>query len=334
MASHEHRSHLGVLDGWRALSILLVIACHMLPLGPKSLQLNVAAGLAGMALFFTLSGFLITRSLLAHSNVKVFLVRRVFRIEPLAFTAALLFLLLQRCDLSFYLPHLLYFINYDHAHITPLTAHFWSLCVEIQFYIGIALLVAMLGIRALPLVLLGAVFITGLRVYEGVTVSIVTHLRLDEILIGCVLALAYEQYLGKIGDAWLALVARVPLLVWLAMYLLSCHSSTGALQYARPYFAASLVAHTLVNDSAANVWLKNRTLRYVAEISFALYVIHPVTMYGWFGSGTTTTKYLKRPFCIFAAFVLAHLSTRYLEQPLTHVGKRLSRAISPNQRTG
>ncbi len=44
---------LEVLDGWRAISILLVLSCHMLPLGPKSWNLNLSAGYAGMALFYT-----------------------------------------------------------------------------------------------------------------------------------------------------------------------------------------------------------------------------------------------------------------------------------------
>ncbi len=45
--------------GWRAVSILLVLACHWLPMPPKALYLNHAAGAAGMALFFALSDFLL-----------------------------------------------------------------------------------------------------------------------------------------------------------------------------------------------------------------------------------------------------------------------------------
>jgi peptidoglycan/LPS O-acetylase OafA/YrhL len=75
---------LKALDGWRGISILCVLAAHLLPLGPKSWQLNSAIGPLGMALFFTLSGFLITRFLLMHDNVLDFLTRRFFRIVPLA----------------------------------------------------------------------------------------------------------------------------------------------------------------------------------------------------------------------------------------------------------
>ena len=34
-----------VLDGWRGLSILAVLACHLIPLGPSSWNINDAAGL-------------------------------------------------------------------------------------------------------------------------------------------------------------------------------------------------------------------------------------------------------------------------------------------------
>src|SRR6185436_21055347 len=88
--SPTHDNHLAVLDGWRGISILLVLACHLLPLGPKPLQLNAMAGPMGMALFFTLSGFLITRFLLTHSSISDFLLRRFFRIIPLAWLAMVL----------------------------------------------------------------------------------------------------------------------------------------------------------------------------------------------------------------------------------------------------
>ena len=70
-------NRLFVLDGWRAISILLVLATHLLPLGPKRLQLNVTSGTMGMSLFFTLSGFLITQQLHARRNVP----DEVFQIE-------------------------------------------------------------------------------------------------------------------------------------------------------------------------------------------------------------------------------------------------------------
>ncbi|HXZ15474.1 MAG TPA: acyltransferase family protein, partial [Roseiarcus sp.] len=77
----EHRFL--VLDGWRAASILLVIMGHQLPLGPKAWQLNETIAATGLTMFFSLSGFLIMKTLLDHRNIVDFLIRRSFRIAPL-----------------------------------------------------------------------------------------------------------------------------------------------------------------------------------------------------------------------------------------------------------
>jgi peptidoglycan/LPS O-acetylase OafA/YrhL len=77
-------NYFNVLDGWRGLSILLVLATHLLPLGSKELNKNDTTGSLGMCLFFTLSGFLITNFLIHKPNVYDFLIRLFFRIIPLA----------------------------------------------------------------------------------------------------------------------------------------------------------------------------------------------------------------------------------------------------------
>ncbi len=74
----DSNDRLYVLDGWRGVSILLVLAAHLLPLGPKSLHLNEVAGAMGMSLFFTLSGFLIARLLLKDEGIVGFLIKRFF----------------------------------------------------------------------------------------------------------------------------------------------------------------------------------------------------------------------------------------------------------------
>src|SRR5579863_1083369 len=81
----DHAPHrLPVLDGWRGISILCVLAGHLLPLGFKRLQLNATIATTGMTLFFVLSGFLIVSMLVRNDNVASFLIRRVCRILPLA----------------------------------------------------------------------------------------------------------------------------------------------------------------------------------------------------------------------------------------------------------
>jgi len=99
------------LDGWRGISILLVLATHLLPLGPKVFRLNETTGPMGMALFFTLSGFLITNFLLHRSSVTDFLIRRLFRIIPLAWLYITIALYISSSTPDVWRAHLLFYAN-------------------------------------------------------------------------------------------------------------------------------------------------------------------------------------------------------------------------------
>ena len=70
--------------------------------------------------------------------------------------------------------------------------------------------------------------------------------------------------------------------------------------------------------------LGSRALRYIATVSFALYVVHHLLMFTWFGEGDKWIKYLKRPLLFALTFALAHVSTFYYEQRWIEYGKRLS----------
>ena len=320
-----HDQRLGVLDGWRAVSILLVLACHMVPLGPRRWDLNLSAGLAGMALFFTLSGFLILKTLTRDARVVPFLIRRVFRIAPLASIGAIVYLIVQRRELNAYAPHLLYYLNYDVPHITEYTSHFWSLCVEAHFYLLAAILAGLLGRSGLCLLPLIGLAVTVLRAREGVVESILTHQRVDEILAGCTLALICVDGLGPIGRVIRTLLRAIHPALWGIAFGMSCLSISGPLQYLRPYFAALLVGSTLETPGPWHAVAGSRRVRYVAEISFALYVVHKLTMFGWMSTGSMLVKYGKRFLSLGLSFGLAHLSTFTLERFWIDYGKKLCR---------
>lgn len=322
--SRDHR--LQVLDGWRGISILLVLGCHMLPLGPKAWRLNECAGLMGMSIFFTLSGFLITRSLLKSPRASTFLIRRFARIIPLAWLATVLYLTMQGSSAEHYLNTLLFTVNYEMEYLTPLTSPFWSLCVEVHFYLTVALLVMILGARGLLVLPVLGLVITAIRIRQGATAGIETHLRVDEILAGAALALIWSGALGGRLGSWISWVLmRCPLMLVAVAFFASSHSAGGYLMYIRPYLGAATVGVTLYSLGRTHPILSSRSLRYIAEISYALYVIHPVTRFGWLSSGDYIERNLKRPICFALTFVLAHLSTFHFERPCIALGKRISR---------
>ena len=315
-------SRFNVLDGWRGISILLVLACHLLPLGPKFLQLNYATGVLGMALFFTLSGFLVTHYLIGRPHVIDFLLRRFFRILPLAWLYMSISLWLYSANESTWLAHLFFYANYPPKPLFQVTDHLWSLCVEMHFYIGLALLVALLKRKGLLLIPFTCVVITVLRVLNHEQVSVITHFRVDEILAGGVLALIYNRQLGVIAHNNMS---KVNYALVVPLLLISCHPDAGVMNYLRPYFAAYLVGATLFNQNTRFAMvLENKWLFYIASVSYALYVIHPLLESTWLGSGDIVEKYSKRPLLFIVLFVCAHISTFYYEQKAIAWGKGLS----------
>ena len=233
--------HLPELDGLRAISILLVLAAHLLPLGPKWLRLNETAGAMGMSLFFALSGYLIASTLLSRPNVIDFAVRRTARILPLAYGYMFLVFVFYTQDLKGLLYSLGFTINYvtEYLGAAPV-GHLWSLCVEMHFYAAIALVVLAFGRKGVYLVWPACLAVTLLRVQAGAYISINTHLRVDEILAGaCIATMAHTLGLRVLVGAY-----ALPLAFLLHLSFSSPYG--GGLQYLRPYASAAVLEQRAV----------------------------------------------------------------------------------------
>lgn len=320
---------LPLLDGWRALCILLVLAGHLLPMGPSAWQLNAPVAATGMVIFFTLSGFLITRFLIEDGNIRRFLIRRLARIVPLAWLGMLLAIMVAGdASTGEIVGNFLFLANLPPDSLIPPGAHFWSLCLEVQFYLSIALLVAIGGKRALLVVPLACLAITLARVYWQEPMSIVTWFRADEILAGATLALIYEGWLGQRARS---LLSRPNIFLLLALLFASADLRTGYFAYLRPYICALMIGASLHNAPA---WMRELAERritvYIAQTSYALYVFHAIFAATWLGSGETLAKYAKRPLLFAATFACAHFSTFYYERRWNQWGRRFAeRPVAP-----
>ena len=127
----EEQSALTNLDGIRGLACILVIASHTL-FAPES------CGATGVWMFFTLSGFLLFRSLSPNlldwqlPFITTFLCRRILRIVPLYLVAVLVYGLLWNSDSKFFV---------DHWFFRDAKSFFWTVKTELLFY----LLLPMIG---------------------------------------------------------------------------------------------------------------------------------------------------------------------------------------------
>jgi peptidoglycan/LPS O-acetylase OafA/YrhL len=321
--------HLSALDGWRGFSILAVLAAHLLPLGPNRWNQNTNVGIFGMVIFFNLSGFLITSALLKDRNIPAFLIKRFCRVLPLGWLCLAIALISVGAAPSVFLSHFLFYANLPPSDLISITAHTWSLCVEVQFYVGVAILVALFrknGLFMLPAI---GLFFTAVRISQGVYASSISYYRIDEILAGCMLALVYQEHFGSKLKAMMASIPQWPLVIVL---VISCLPQGQWLNYLRPYLAAALIGATLLNpDTSLNRFLRLGSLKFLAAISYALYIIHPLLVHSWLGSGDTLEKYAKRPLLFICLFILAYISTYFYERWFINYGARLAKSFKPKR---
>ncbi len=141
-------SHLPSLDGLRAISILIVVASHLLVHQGNSLLVRIlGSGHLGVLFFFVISGFLITTLLLKEKyktgtiSLKKFYLRRLIRIFPVAYLYLLVLLIVKlffsiNFDWMSLLVAALYIQNLvSLKNPSEFTGHYWSLAVEEQFYL-------------------------------------------------------------------------------------------------------------------------------------------------------------------------------------------------------
>lgn len=210
---HHDNGRIPTLDGWRGIAVLLVILFHFqMYLCPRFLLSYPAAwfGSHGVAIFFLISGYLITTSLLNRGDLKRFYLRRFLRLVPAAWvylaTLCLLSITTHKVSIG---PDLLgclfFFRNYiDAGFAGAYTTHFWSLSLEEQFYLIWPVLLIALGKRwagALAAVAALAVAIHRaspdyMRRGESAFYTLKffkTEIRVDAILVGCLLGLVMSN---------------------------------------------------------------------------------------------------------------------------------------------
>jgi peptidoglycan/LPS O-acetylase OafA/YrhL len=169
---------MGILDGYRTLAIMLVLAFHycsrwtppnypenLYPYGSMLRDIPIAGhGYLGVQLFFIISGFVIALTLLHSKDWLDFALRRAARLFPtMIFCAVLTFAILAMLPVTYFEPRLVDFLPsltfiepylWEKALGTPVSAidgAYWSLFVEVKFYFWAGLLFFVFGkARFLP----------------------------------------------------------------------------------------------------------------------------------------------------------------------------------------
>jgi peptidoglycan/LPS O-acetylase OafA/YrhL len=145
MPSWVRSGRVPCLDGFRAISIILVILAHLQPQihAQLSRQIPTPNGHLGVTFFFVISGFLITLLMLRERerthkiSLKGFYIRRVLRIFPVFFTYLGIIFIFQKMGcitINWKLTWISYLASLPNLYTNSDVGHLWSLSVEEHFY--------------------------------------------------------------------------------------------------------------------------------------------------------------------------------------------------------
>ena len=294
---------LKVLDGFRAIAILLVIGFHyfvrwtppmspvnLYPYGGVGAQFPVFQyGYLGVELFFIISGFVISMTLFRCRTIGQFALKRFARLFPtMLLCSVLTFALVAMLPQSAFNPQLRDFLpslSFTDPFIwsklfggdfKAIDGSYWSLAVEVKFYLWISLLYFSAGgprfFRAVAL-LFGAL----------VSASVLMHVlnvphrwgldfifALDALpwfVAGIGFFALYRDHASRIG--WLLLAEAT--LALLALQMADPAASLAPLA-ALPLFYGLFLAMLLRPGWVA--WLASPPLAAVGVASYSLYLLH------------------------------------------------------------
>lgn len=275
------------LDGLRAIAAITVVAFH-------SKMPGFRGGFIGVDVFFVLSGYLITRLLLAEHhkngriNFKRFWLRRLARLYP----ALILMLLAFVCVSSWVLSDAelkkevlwsaSYLSNFSMAYFNEpqYTSHTWTLAVEMQFYLFWPLVIVFLASHQNEKIslILASLFliVTTWRMYShhvfGWQNSYYSFdTRASGLVLGSLLATINwrlsSQQLTKIG--YISALVLIVLSTQLKMY-----NSTAVILTVLVELAAAGVVLTALSPNSLSKFLSHPILVKIGIWSYGLYLWH------------------------------------------------------------
>ena len=326
------------IQGLRALAALLVTIFH---------ARLVPGGFIGVDIFYVISGYLITGLILREIektgtlDLQAFYQRRIKRLLPTSvfvlFVTAIVGMFVLPAitrdalgrDLfaaATYISNYLFAWwqnDYQNLNATPSPfIHYWSLAVEEQFYVVWPIFILILSRYGKRAVLYGVAASSALSlllsIYQTQTSPIWAFYSLPtrawELGIGALLLFIPDKFWKNRFIPWVGLIG-------IAVSALKFDENT-----AFPGINALLpVASTAVLIGSISKWPRafndlsnNRVSQWLGSISYPLYLWHWPALVLPSSALGRPLRIRERILCILLTIILAHLTSKYIEQPIRH----------------
>lgn len=328
------------IDGLRAYAVLPVIIYHL----TNEIAPN---GYLGVDIFFVISGFVITKSLIGErakfGTIRIinFFLRRFKRIYP----ALILMIILSSLILTFFGVinlnnyHLYiktglfaifgisnifliyksddYFLNQENNPFT----HTWSLGVEEQFYFIYPFLLFLFFkifnnnkkytkiyfIFSLVIILSLYLFFFDNSILSNFYSPII---RFWELILGCLAFFLYNENKNKISDVFIFFY--IPILLFIYFYDLS-FLSYQIKTFITVFLTFLFLLRKKNENFVFNYFLENKLIVYVGKISYSLYLWHLPVIY--FANIYFQNEYFI-VLSLIVTFLISHFSYNYVEIPV------------------
>lgn len=339
--------HFKQIDSLRAMAVTMVFLYHWLPSVDIFQQAHL--GSLGVSVFFVLSGFLITKILLAEKEkidnkkqtlpnaFKLFYARRTLRIFPIYYLLLLFLFALNFQEVrneilwhALYSSNILYFLN---GKFSNGLSHLWSLCVEEQFYLVWPILLFLVPFKHLKtffistilLGLISQVFLSQASPLGGVLMIA----KVDAFGWGGLLAYLYSYE----KTTW----QKIAKLYWLqAITAIGFVASFFVMETSFGICVFHCLCFFIVNQFVVgfNGWPKpfveNAAVIYIGKISYGIYLYHNLMQWllpfflKFVGLQLPANEFIKFVIYLAVTLMVSSLSWYVIETPINKLKNRFS----------
>lgn len=348
------------IDALRALAAYLVVWMHVAEghyrLSPQveaqgtslfTLAHAVDAGRIGVITFFVISGFVIPSSLKGArlKGLRVFVIRRFWRLYPAYWLAVILGYwacrYLGNSPMAMTEVAMNFTMIQESLGYPSVMGHFWTLQTELLFYASCALLFAA-GLLHRPWVAMAMsvslAWVSGEFLFGRL--QSLGPFDLNPVRIHNLFFLSF-MFWGSLYRHWrdasyvkdwklLGLIGAACCILHHPYVSLTEGLSQGNNEAVR-YGLSHILGLTLFVAGALAFRFDSRRLAYLGEMSYSVYLFHPVLFYSGFWVLERLPPVFKQlhlafyiAFYLVASTIFAHLVYRWVEKPAMSLGRRLS----------